>query len=1156
MKFTKLRLLGFKSFVDSTDFLIEPGLTAIVGPNGCGKSNLVEALRWTMGENSYKNMRASGMDDVIFSGSFNRPARNSAEVTLHLDNQARKAPAAFNDSDQLEVSRRITRGSGSQYRINGKEVRARDVQLLFADASTGARSPALVGQGQISQLIAAKPVQRRALLEEAAGISGLHTRRHEAELRLRAAEQNLERLDDIIGQLHEQLDRLKRQSRQASRYRNLSADIRTCEASLYYVRWSTAETARQEAHEAMHAAKVLVGEAAEAQTRTARDQAVAANHIPALRDGEAEAAARFQRVSLARSNLDQEEAQIKTRLDHLQRQLRELEEDIAREKHMVADNDGILQQLGEEEAQLQQQDDGTEQQIAAARTALSKAQSRLRETDQKAQNVTDRLAEGRAYRDQLTRLIADYTRQRQSLAGRMDKTIAERDSLLARTEQDRNGPDLQEQVASLMTSLQTGEQALQNFEKVRTSAQTAEMEARKPVREMEQVLNRLRTEAKTLLSILEPVARQGRHPAVLEAFEVPEGYETALGAVLGDDLEAPFHPDAPIYWREDLPNITASTDPALPPGVTALGTLISAPPALARRLRQIGLVDDHDGAALQGSLAPGQRLVSKTGALWRWDGFTQSADAPSASAQRLAQKNRLQTLEIDIQQADTRLQALETEWRRAKDRTHEATQNEQKGREHARALRRQLDQARDALARHEKQSSQWIARLSALEAAHQQLAESQKEAAKAQSEAEHALADAPELDSLQASLTSIRMDIATQRADVAERRGRLQGLERDQQARIHRLQTIARERKSWAARVQNAATHIATLETRRQEAQEEQQQLAERSDEIARQRRLLLNDIDKADQARREAADALAKGETLLADADRLAREALDALAKTRETSGRAEERHLATIQRSEDIAAQILDALNCSPQDAARMAGLSLTASLPDAADLERRLNRLKMERERLGGVNLRADQEAEEIRDKHDTLVHEREDLIEAIQQLRRGIANLNQEGRERLLAAFDHVNQHFKDLFTKLFGGGTAELQLTESDDPLKAGLEILARPPGKKPQTMTLLSGGEQTLTATALIFAVFLTNPAPICVLDEVDAPLDDANVERYCDLLHAMKAMTDTRFVLITHNPLSMARVDRLFGVTMAERGVSQLVSVDLATAETYAEAG
>ena len=407
MEFNKLRLLGFKSFVEPTEFAIEKGLTGVVGPNGCGKSNLVEALRWVMGENSYKNMRASSMDDVIFSGSGNRPSRNMAEVALFLDNQDRQAPAAFNDADELQVSRRIEREAGSVYRINGKDVRAKDVQLLFADVSTGARSPSMIGQGRIGELISAKPQARRALLEEAAGISGLHSRRHEAELRLRAAETNLDRLDDVISQLETQLDSLKRQARQANRYRNIAGDIRKAEATILHLRWVAAKEALASAEKSLTEATVSVGETQLVQTEAAKAQAIIASKLPKLREEEAKAAAILQHVIIARNQLDEEAKRIEKRKQEMAARSAQLKADIEREEQMISENSDIISHLTREEKQLNAETEGKDKKEAETKQKLDQAALELAESEKKLSAMTQELAASRAQSNQIERNLKD-----------------------------------------------------------------------------------------------------------------------------------------------------------------------------------------------------------------------------------------------------------------------------------------------------------------------------------------------------------------------------------------------------------------------------------------------------------------------------------------------------------------------------------------------------------------------------------------------------------------------------------------------------------------------------------------------------------------------------------------------------------------------------
>lgn len=1151
MKFSRLRLLGFKSFVEPGEFVIERGLTGIVGPNGCGKSNLVEALRWVMGESSYKNMRASGMDDVIFSGSGTRPARNTAEVTLFLDNSDRSAPAAFNDADELQVSRRIEREAGSLYRINGKEARAKDVQLLFADQSTGARSPSMVGQGRIGELIQAKPQARRALLEEAAGISGLHTRRHEAELRLKAAEQNLERLDDVVGELESQIESLKRQARQASRFKNLSADIRKAEATLLHLRWTLAKTQEGEARSALAVATALVGDRAAAQMAAAREQGIGAHRLPELRDAEAAAAAAFQRLSIAKSQIEEEAGRIRARQGELERRLQQLDGDIAREERMVRDNADILERLRTEEAALNSENAGAAEREASTRAAFEHAASTLSASEAQLAALTAERAEAAASRNQIERTLRDTAERRDRFGRQLADVDRELSDILSKVAGLPDPAEKRMLVEQAMALLDEAEAAVAEAEQSVIDARAAESAARPPLQDARAELARIETEARTLTKILN-AASGDLFPAVLEQISVERGFETALGAALGEDLDVPLDRSAPVHWGESE---IQPGDAALPEGVRSLASVVHAPAQLARRLAQIGIVVSGDGRRLQALLAPGQRLVSREGALWRWDGFTASADAPTAAAQRLAQKNRLAELDAEAVQATLVLRQAEEALAQAEQALRLASETERNARQAGRDAQHRLDAARNALAEAEKAGGELASRRAALDEARARIVDSHEETSAAFAEAEMLLQDAPDLGDLQLQLEQSAANVARDRATLADARAVHEGLRREAEARTRRLNAIGAERSNWLERAENASTQIASLGERKAEAEAERERLADAPDEIDAKRRALLSQLTEAETLRKAAADRLQEAENRQSEMDKAATGAIQSLAEARETRVRAEERLTAADERRLEVEARIQETLNTPPHLVIRHTGLEADSPMPEMAEIERQLDRLKIERERLGAVNLRAEEEQKELSDRLETIVSEREDIIEAIRKLRQAIQSLNREGRERLLAAFDVVNSHFQRLFSHLFGGGTAELQLIESDDPLEAGLEILARPPGKKPQTMTLLSGGEQALTAMSLIFAVFLTNPAPICVLDEVDAPLDDHNVERFCNLMDEMAATTETRFVIITHNPITMARMNRLFGVTMAEQGVSQLVSVDLQAAEAMREA-
>ncbi len=1151
MRFSRLRLLGFKSFVEPTEFVIESGLTGVVGPNGCGKSNLVEALRWVMGENSYKNMRASGMDDVIFSGSGTRPSRNTAEVTLFLHNHDRTAPAAFNDSEELVVTRRIEREAGSAYRINGKEARAKDVQLLFADQSTGARSPSMVGQGRIGELIQAKPQARRALLEEAAGISGLHTRRHEAELRLRAAEQNLERLDDVTSELASQIESLKRQARQASRFKTLSADIRATEATLFHLRWTQAKAQEGEANSALNVATNLVAERAQLQMNAAKDQGVGALHLPELRETEAKDAAALQRLTIARTQIEEEADRLRTRKAELERRLAQLVSDIQREEQLLNDNAEILANLDGEEKRLNSETASAadlERELASAHSAADLA---LRGIEQSQSRITAERAEAAALRSQLERSVKDADDRRNRLDGQLQSIVREAGEITSKIAALADPAEKLREVEAADAALTIAEAQVAAAEKTVEEARRAEGETRKPVETARSELARIETESRTLSKILNAGA-SGLFPAVVEEIKVDKGFETALGAALGEDIDAPLDRAAPAHWGDvQFANETS----ALPDGVTPLSNHVRAPRQLLRRLGQIGIVDAADAARIQPLLKPGQRLVSKSGALWRWDGFAASADAPSASALRLAQKNRLTELDAEALAATAVLRAAEGREAEAKRLLAQIVEAERNRRETLRHAQRDVAEARDAHAAAERAAGHLSSRRAVLDDARTRLTADIEETAKLLADAQGALLSAPDLAEVIGRLNAISTEVAQGRAVLAEARAKYEGLKREAESRQRRLVTIESDRKNWILRGENAHKQIGSLNERREEAARELGAIADGPDEIEARRRALMSALSLAETARKEAADRLQSAENRQQELDRAATLAIQTLSESRENRARAEERLVAARDRRAEIEARIREVAQVEPHEVFKLTGLGHGDPLPPAEQIERTLDRLKIERERLGAVNLRAEEEQSELSGRLETIINEREDVVEAIKTLRQAIQGLNREGRERLLAAFDVVNAQFQRLFTHLFGGGTAELQLIESDDPLEAGLEILARPPGKKPQTMTLLSGGEQALTAMALIFAVFLTNPAPICVLDEVDAPLDDHNVERFCNLMDEMARTTETRFVIITHNPITMARMNRLFGVTMAEQGVSQLVSVDLQTAEQIREA-
>jgi len=1146
VNFSRLRITGFKSFVEPTEVHIEPGITGVVGPNGCGKSNIVEALRWVMGETSAKQLRGSGMDDVIFNGTTDRPARNIAEVVLTLDNSDRSAPGSFNDSEEIEVSRRIERGGGSTYRINGREVRARDVQLLFADMTIGAHSPAIVSQGRVGAIIGAKPTERRALLEEAAGIIGLHSRRHEAELRLRAAEANLERLEDVVAALQAQYDGLRRQARQAARYRKMSEELRQLEAILLHRRWSEAAAARDAARDRLQAAESEVAERTRLSSAATRAQMDAAAAVPGLRDAEAAAGAELQRLTIARRELDAEESRIRDNLEEAERLLAQIAADFERETSLSADAKSALARLSQERAEVEAAG-GDATAVEAAQEALAEARTALETGERALEGLTEQAATAEARKERLEQQSNELGQRIERLRVRAEETDAERRDAASELPDDEAVNTAARALSASETRLTSARSDLEAAETARSEAEKSEAEARKTAQDAESARALLQAEAQALAEVLD-TGTSDLFPPLIDALKVEPGYETALGAALGEDLTAPLDTAASIHWAT-LPPLGST--PPMPGGAVPFERYVAGPEAIRRRLQFIAVVEDGAaGDALAPALQPGQRIVSRDGALWRWDGYTVRAGTPTATAKRLRQRNRLAELESQIAEATAKHEAANKRLREIRVAVERAVATEKVARAGVDKAYNTLNAARQAQGEIASSVANTQSRVTALTEAAAQIRADLAEAEEESARVREALAAQEDPERARRRIEALRVEVGELRRIAADRHGAFDSLRRQAENQRRRLAAIEEESDSWRQRAQGADGRLDHLEERRAGVLQRKQGLQSRPAEIAEQRGRLLDTIGQAESARAAAADRLAESETALADADKALRAAEAALAESRELRIRAESQVEQADSECRTVADRVSERLRCTPHDILRVAKIGPEDPMPSREETEQKIEEMTRRRDAMGPVNLRAESELAELEEKITTMQTEREDLLAAIARLRQGISSLNREGRERLLAAFEKVNTHFQDLFVRLFGGGRAHLALTEAEDPLEAGLEIMASPPGKKLQIMSLLSGGEQALTAVALLFAVFLTNPAPVCILDEVDAPLDDANVDRFCTLLDEIAHSGQTRFLCITHHRMTMARMDRLFGVTMGERGVSQLVSVDLGQAE------
>ncbi|MDG5747071.1 chromosome segregation protein SMC [Qipengyuania sp. XHP0207] len=1134
MEIAKLRLSGFKSFVEPATLHIEPGLTGVVGPNGCGKSNLLEAIRWVMGENSPKSMRSGGMEDVIFAGTQSRPPRDFAEVVL----QGRD-----DEGDDMEVVRRIERGAGSAYRLNGSDVRAKDIALIFADAATGAHSPALVSQGKIAQVIAAKPTERRQMLEEAAGIAGLHVRRRDAESKLRQTETNLERLEDIMAGLDSQIASLRRQAKQAERYKKLSDQIRTAEARLVFARWRDAAAAAEEAKKAAREAEQRVAEAQDAANDAQKAQRAAAEALAEAREEQADrrddASAHGHRMAALTTQLEAAEQ----RLADLDRQKARLEADRGEADRLTKDAAEALSRLerdlavvektlAEDEARrpaLERAAEQAERDSRAAELALAKATADNAGVEAEWRVAEAEIAQARTRLDRVEAEARRMAQQREALAG--ENPGADVDAAKAAL------AAAEKELAERREAIETMQARKADLQAERDEAASALSEAKAELSGVQREFDALQRDREARQRAAQK--REGRQQAI-DGVRAAKGYERAVAAALGRDgkalLGAPDGDAEGRYW----------TGADAPPAVAdSLSDHVEACPAeLRARLALVHVAEADDGRPL----APGHAIVTLTGALRRWDGLVVRGEG-SAEAARLEAENRFAELE-------DRLPDL----RRAAE--HAQSSLDRAGGELSQ-LQRDLVAAERELAGAADAERQALRALDQAEAARERLAARLEELAR--SEAEHD----EQLRSAQADLATAEEkrealpDPQAGRAALEASRAKNEMARSTLQARAAELAAhdqslaVARERAAaqrsdmanWQARSGDAARRLSDMEIRAEEIEQERAVTAAKPEGLMRE-------IEQGDQLRERLGAELAEAEKAVAAASEVAQEAERTFTQANEALAEARENRAGLSAHAEnqdgrriEMARISGERFQCPPPLLPERFAFDENAVANAEAESEE-MDRLTASRERIGPVNLVAADELERIESEHGANSAEQEELREAVSRLRGSIGSLNREGRERLRIAFEQVNDHFQRLFTRLFEGGEAHLALIDSDDPLEAGLEIFAQPPGKRLQSLTLLSGGEQALTATALIFALFLTNPAPICVLDEVDAPLDDANIDRFCDLLDAMTRETNTRYLIVTHNAVTMSRMHRLFGVTMIEKGVSRLVSVDLGAAE------
>lgn len=1133
MKFQSVRISGFKSFLEPTEIQMNMGLTGVVGPNGCGKSNIVEAIKWIMGENSARQMRGDGMDDVIFSGTNERPSRNFAEVSIKLDNSEKKAPAIFNHYDEIEITRKIEREKGSVYRVNGKQVRARDIQLIFADNGTGARSSGIVGQGRIAQIIDSNPEDRRVILEEAANIKGLHSRRHEAELKLKGASDNLDRLSDIEQTYKEQLIELEKQGRKAARYRSVGERIRKAEATLFF---NLMNNAKKEANDLDIQLKKANENVSQGQIKVAehiKSQLHLANKIPDLKKDEAEKAATLQTLNITKIKLDEEKSSAQNALQNIINQINLINNDIARESEIKEDAKKSLSTLLTEEKNLKEDSENFSTKITKATDLVKKLRSISDAADDKLSTITSEIYSIKSDKSDLEKRINNLKQKIE---------VTQNQLANFNIEDDKNRFKLdKEKIIKLKKLIQENNQLndgynveLEKLEKLETrlieEKNTAVFE-----------FNKVNLEFDSLSTLL------GRDTLNSNTLEKTIGninnLEEAIGSVLGETLLAPILSDDQstentTYWRDDFKTISAAS---LPESVIPIVTKITKSSILDTALKGVGIVNNKEIAfKLQKKLTFGQALTTPSGGLWRWDGFVQPQGVQNSYSERLQQIARLRLLQ-------NKLPSLEENQSLSEKRLDECFNNIKKYKDDLSNLQVKLSSLISESNQLELQNTKVESKLLSSEALIKELKNTERMSLEELSELEKEFNNSVNLPSLLAEELKVRNNADQSRNELTDAMAAEQQIKSEESFQSRNLIQLGHQKENWKVREEEAKTRLISLEERLKTSQDEKNRLSTLPESFEKKEVELNIKIEEAISNRNIAADQLVKNETSLNDADKQVREAEKVVSTLREEMIKIEALLNLSKAKIQNIEERVFEKLKMKSTELNKFINTKEEDQpIKSIEILEKTLQRLLNERETLGAVNLRAEDEMNEMLNKIEVMSKERVDLEEAIAKLRSGIFELNKEGRQRLKESFEEVNENFKQLFQKLFGGGNAELRLVGNEDPLQAGLEVLASPPGKKMQLLSLLSGGEQALTAISLIFSVFLCNPAPICILDEVDAPLDDTNVGRFCDLLNQIVDETNTYFMVITHHRLTMAKMDRLFGVTMEQKGISKLVSVDL----------
>jgi len=1030
-------------------------------------------------------------------------------------------------------------------RVNGKEVRAKDVHIMFADAATGANSPALVRQGQISQLIHAKPKQRRIILEEAAGIGGLYSRRHEAELRLKAANTNLERLEDILKTTESRLSTLRKQAKQAEKYKTLSSDIRKLEAVILFLKYQEANKTLTQTEEKLTLIKTEVSNQELDAARLLRSETELTTQISPLREELAIAAAVLKRTELESLTIQGHLNEAHDKIHRLERAHHNISIEKEREMQLVQDAENVLERIKSELLDvIHQQDDEPEEidylasrleagkkELASEETALDNLKARINELTMRNQSLNENLARNKQRKIRLEEQLSTIQTQKTHAEQGINNTEIENAYL------EKN---------KITAMLAEAKSAISIVHQKSIAAAETQKASQQDLQQQESKVNQLRAEIKGLSAITEKTQVKGT-AKTLEKITVEKGYEKAFGAIFSQELEFDDTVSQSCYWT----NLPQDNHPVtFPKGVMPIKEFVQVPEFLQIAINHVAIVSAEHGHTLQKHLSAGTILVSICGKSWRADGFIALEKSQSTAAIMLEQRNKLTTLRAHYGAAEKILGDKKSSFQAANEASKMFQKQEKYLQHNLREIERHQANIDKKIYESENNLKLKQAHLNNIIERSEMISQEIEDANKALLSAEADLAQITGTEDLKSESELLKNKVTEKRMALADTRALLETKKRAGQERAGRIKTLKKDQSEWTTRFDNAKKRASDSQKKLEKIIQDTDFAKQQPEKIQEKQQNILQNLNIAKQRHKEAEEKSLGLEGELSVISKDLRKLQAEIAKNREIMVREQANFEAAENNQSTILEKIQEKVSNTPDNLQHELNFDETKEYPSIKTLEAECQELNHKRDVMGAVNLLADQELQEVEAENLTLINEKNDLVAAIKKLNAAIKDINSEGREKILLAFDKVNGHFMHLFSHLFSGGEAELKLVESDDPLEAGLDIMAQPPGKKTASLSLLSGGEQALTCMALIFAVFLTNPSPICVLDEVDAPLDDANVERYCNLIKEMTNVTDTRFLVITHHSLTMAHTDRLFGVTMAERGVSQLVSVDLKAAE------